>query len=310
MAIAIIVTDRNVDPLKQQILANLQDQVPIYIYPHIPEPDQVEMAIVWKHPKGILSTFPNLQLVSSLGAGVEHITTDPDLPPNVCITRTVESTLVQSMRNYILMSVFNIQRRFLFYQANQRQSRWEKARVAERNLKVGILGLGVLGSAVAQILSQLQLEVFGYSRSSKSIEGVQCFNSQNCSLQEFASRINLLICLLPATPATKDTLNIDLFRSLPKGSFLINAARGIHLVEADLIQALDEGHIEEAYLDVFREEPLPKDHPFWQRPNIVITPHIASLTNLEEGAKVLAENYRSMKDRQAFLYEVDRNRGY
>ena len=310
MSIALIITDRDVQALRHSIETELKGATPVWIYPDMPKPEWVEMAVVWKHPPRVLQAFPNLELVSSLGAGVEHILNDLTLPPGLRITRIVDESLTTSMRNYVLMAVLSIHKQLKFYQNNQQQARWEKPNQIEIPLRIGMLGLGVLGGSIAGSLAGLGFEVSGYSQNPRNIPGVRCLHAGEASLAEFVRQVNLLICLLPRTAATEGILNYELFRRLPQGSFLINVARGAHLDEDGLLLALKEGKIREAWLDVFQEEPLPEAHPFWQHPSIVMTPHIASITNPESAAKIVADNYRRLKAGQELLFEVDEKRGY
>jgi len=214
------------------------------------------------------------------------------------------------MRNYVLLCILHFHKNFLFYRKNQEQSRWAKPKEIERPLRIGILGLGALGADIARTLSALGFDVFGYRRSAEPLEGIRCFSAAETPLTEFARQVNVLVCMLPFTPATAGILNYELLTSMPRGAALINVARGGHLVEEDLLLALQEEHLGEAYLDVFREEPLPPGHPFWNQPNIVITPHIASITNQENAARIIAENYRRMHRGQPLLFEADRQSGY
>lgn len=310
MSILLLITDRDARPLRRHIEAELQGATPVWIYPDIPKTEWVEMAVLWKHPPKALQNFPNLKLVSSLGAGVEHILNDATLPPGLRITRIVDESLTTSMRNYVLMAVLNIHKQLRFYQNNQREARWEKPAQIEIPLRIGMLGLGALGGSIAASLAGLGFEVFGYSQNPRAIPGVRCLHAGETSLAEFARQANLLICLLPRTANTEGILNFELFRHLPKGSFLINVARGAHLDEDGLLLALKEGYIHEAWLDVFQEEPLPEPHPFWRHPGIVVTPHIASVTKPENAAKIIADNYRRWKAGEQLLFEVDGGRGY
>ena len=167
--------------------------------------------------------------------------------------------------------------------------RWEKPKQLEIPLRIGMLGLGALGGSIAASLAALGFEVMGYSQSPKHIAGVRCLHAGEATLANFVRQANLLICLLPRTANTEGILNYELFCHLPKGAFLVNVARGAHLEEEGLLRAMEEGYIQEAWLDVFQEEPLPQSHPFWQHPGVVITPHVASITNQENAAKVIAE---------------------
>ena len=243
MAIAIVVTDRNVENLKQKIVKKLDGQVPVWIYPDIPKPYKVKMAVLWKHPIRTIVSLPQLELVSSLGAGVEHILSDPNLTESIRVVRIVDQKLPLSMSKYVLMAVLNIHKNFLFYQANQKKQNWARPEQVEVPMKIGILGLGELGQTVAKALADLKFEVFGYSLTKKRIKNVTCVSASEMDLAHFVHKINVLICLLPRTPQTESILNYKLFKQLPKGSHLINVARGAHLVEADLLKAIEEGYI-------------------------------------------------------------------
>jgi glyoxylate/hydroxypyruvate reductase A len=310
MAIALIITDRDVTSLRDQLKENLEERVRVWIYPDIPTPEDVLMAVVWKHPAGIFAQFPNLELVSSFGAGVEHILQDETLPPEVAVTRVVDNSLSVSMRNYVLMSVLNIQRQFRQLQQQQALHRWEKPGQVEIPLRIGVLGLGALGGRIARDLSYLHFEVFGFSRRKKEIKGVKTYSAEEKQLPTFLARVNLLINILPHTPDTEGILDFLFLSMLPPGSFLINVGRGSQLVEEDLLRAIREDHIREAWLDVFATEPLPADHPFWSHEQIVITPHIASVTNQGEAARIIAENYRHLVNHEPLVFEVDREAGY
>lgn len=310
MAILIAVTDRDVRPLKEKMEQQLPADTEVWIYPDVPDPAQVRMVVLWKHPPDLLRQLPNLRVISSLGAGVEHILNDPGLPQPVIITRVVDPQLTLSMRNYVVMAVLNIHKRLGFYLQNQQQQKWEKPSPVERSLQVGMLGLGALGSDIARFLSDMGFEVTGFSRSRKEIPGLDCMNAEDHTIEAFARRVNLLICLLPLTPDTEGILNYRLFSHMPKGSALINVARGGHLVETDLLRAMEDGYIREAYLDVFGQEPLPVGHPFWTRAGIVLTPHVASITDQDNAAAILAENYRRMAQEEPLLFEVDPSAGY
>ncbi|MDX1666235.1 MAG: glyoxylate/hydroxypyruvate reductase A [Saprospiraceae bacterium] len=310
MAILLAITDRDISQLQRELQEHLQGTCEVWAYPDCPDPSRVEMAVLWKHPDDLLQKLPNLKLISSLGAGVEHILADGHRPAGVPITRVVDDMLIDSMRKYILACVLSIHKRLPLFHRQQQESKWIKAMPPELPLHIGFLGLGELGAPIARSVATNGFEVWGYSRKPKEIKGVTCIHSGEESLVEFVRRINLLICLLPLTRETEGILNYELFRQMPAGSFLINAARGKHLVEEDLLRALDEGHIKEAFLDVFRQEPLPADHPFWSDPHIHITPHIASVTQQEMAAGVLAENYLRLKKEQPLLYKVSARLGY
>lgn len=310
MPILIIVPDRDNTLLKAKIEKRLNHRIPVWIYPNVPDPDAVQMAVVWKHPYGVLQSYPNLKLVNSYGAGVEHMLNDPAMPKQVTLARIVGESLSTSMTKYVLMAVLMLHRKLLSLKAHQAKGLWEKPAIAEVPMKIGILGLGALGKPIAQQLKSLGFEVIGYRRTSTSIAGIPCYSPTTHSLQEFTSRVNVLINLLPLTDRTKNILNLDLFEHLIHPAYLINVARGGHLVESDLLEGMKRGWIEHAVLDVFQEEPLPAGHPFWKHPKVTVTPHIASVTNQAHAAEIIADNYERMERGEEVLFGVDLGEGY
>ena len=306
MSIAIIAPGRNTEELVEHI-KRIDPGVEVSVYPN--HNLNASMAIVWNQPKGLLTEFKNLKLISSLGAGVEHIIRE-DFPENIKVSRIVDSDLVISMVKYINLVVLFYQKNFQLYLKNGEKNQWRPFEKPERELKIGILGAGEMGREVAISLHNIGFEVLTYSNISKEIDGIQSYDSSEVSINGFVSKVNCLICLLPLTPQTEDILDFGLFQSLPKSSILINVARGGHLVEGDLLKAIELGYISDACLDVFREEPLPISHPFWNYERIMVTPHIASITNQKNAAAIVLENYNRLKNNQSLLYEVDRQKGY
>ena len=272
MAIAIIVPDRDTQPLKLAIEDQLGSHTPVWVYPDIPNPEDVQMAVVWKHPAGVLSDYKNLRLVSSLGAGVEHLVNDVSIPDEVILTRIVLDSLEQGMLRYVLMATLIIQKQFLKLQASQRVCQWRPQQPAEVDLTIGMAGIGALGGPIAHQLKQLGYKVIGYRRSKQKLDGIPCYYADECTLEAFASKVNLLINLMPLTPQTENAFDIRVFEALQAPGYLINVGRGQHIVDNDLLLAIHKGYITTAFLDVFRNEPLPPDHPFWSTPEIVITP--------------------------------------
>ncbi len=309
MAIGIIVPDRDTTPLKQAIQNKIPD-VPVWVYPSIPDNSKVEMLVVWKQPKAILGAFPNLKLVSSLGAGVEHLLHDPHLPKGVPITRIVDPQLSLSMQRHVLLSVLHFHKRWGDYALQQSRQQWRVPQPPERKVRVGILGVGALGQAVGSYLLQAGFDVLGYSRTRKAQTIFPVWDAQSHALTAFAKQINVLVCLLPNTSQTQGILSASLFQALPVGSCLINVGRGVQLVESDLLQALEQGQLAQAYLDVFEQEPLPSSHPFWRHPQIFVTPHSASITDQQQAAKIIADNFRRLQLGQPLLFAVDRAVGY
>ncbi len=295
----------------QQRLQNLLPGEDIYIYPEIPRPKEIKAAVVWNQPPHIWKDLPGLQMICSFGAGVDHLVFDPGLPKKMLITRIVDPELTVGMRKYVCMAVLQFHKNFFHFYDLRQCKEWGHIKDAQIKIVPGILGLGVLGTDIAIHLHQLGFEeVYGFSRHPKKIEGIHCMSELAGEWESFLKRINTLICVLPLTPETKGILNKNTFQYLPEQSFLINVGRGQQLVEKDLIEAIEGGRIKAAYLDVFAEEPLPEDHPFWDVPEIMITPHVASVTNPETAARQIAGNYLRWKAGKPLINRVDLKMGY
>ena len=282
----------------------------IRIWPEVGDVADIDAAVVWRYPKGDLKRYPNLKLICSLGAGVDHIMADTERPAGVPIVRIVDPDLTQGMCEYILLSALRYHRQFPEYAELQRQRRWTKLpppRIGDR--RVGVMGIGAIGGAAARWLSFVGFPVAGWSRSAKSPDGIQTFHGAD-GLARFLARTDILVCVLPLTPDTRGIVNARNLALLPKGAFVINVARGGHVVAEDLIAALDSEHIAGATLDVFEPEPLPPDHPLWTHPKVTTTPHIAALTNPETAADQIAENIRRVRGGRALLNVVDPAAGY
>lgn len=252
---------------------------------------EVQYVLAWQPPAGRLRQFTNLKAVFSFGAGVDHILNDPHLP-KVPIIRAVTDDLAERMTEYVVWQVLHHHRRGLDYAALQAQSKWRPLGAPKAaNRRVGILGYGRLGAHAGKALQAVGFSVAGWSRSEKSPEGIQHFHGTQ-SLPAFLAETEILVCLLPLTPETKDILAKPLFDQLPKGAALVHVGRGEQLVPDDLLDALNSGHLSAASLDVVPEEPLPATSPLWQHPRIVLTPHIASTTD----GKALGAQTRSALD--------------
>lgn len=308
MGVGVIIPNRNIDVLCSILRESLGEA--LQIFPHIHSPEKIESLLVWNHPPGIFSQFPRLKLISSLGAGVDHICSDPSLPEQVMVTRVVYPKLGQAMARYAVGAILQFHKSFPAYHQCKATKCWDPDIPIEIDMKIGVMGLGKMGRAVAESLLTLGFEVHGYSRTPTSIPGIHCYSEAQGQLEDFIKQVNTLICLLPLTPKTKGILSFSLFSHLPPGSFLINLGRGQHLIEADLIQAMDRGIIAAAYLDVFQEEPLPQTHPFWTHPQIYLTPHIASITDQEEAARQFVTNHQRMQAGQKLIHQVEQIQGY
>ena len=245
-----------------------------------------------------------------MGAGVDDLFADPQLPQGVPIVRLVDPAMTAAMSEYVQLQVLRLHRRDLDYREQQQAQIWrEHSQPNAEERRVGILGLGALGGEAALRLKVLGFDVAGWSRSERKLRGIPCFHGPE-GLAALAARSEILVCLLPLTEATRSILNARLFAALPKGAALVNCARGAHLVEADLLAALDQGQLSAAVLDVFREEPLPPQHPFWRHPRIVVTPHVAAATNPHTAAPIVAEALRRLAEGKPLLNLVDPARQY
>ena len=272
--------------------------------------NEIEFALVWKPPRGVLRTFPNLKVIFSLGAGVDHLLSDPELPEGVPVVRMIDDELTRGMTEYVTLHVLRHHRRQRELEALQRAGRWEMIVTPTAPARrVGIMGLGVLGRAAAAALATLEFDLAGWSRTARNIDGVACFHGPD-GLFPFLGRTEILVCLLPLTPDTEGILNAALFAQLPKGASLINAARGGHQVEDDILAALESGRLSEATLDVFQAEPLPAGHPFWAHPKVMVTPHNASVTDPDSATRQVLENIARYRRGEALPNVVDPGAGY
>ncbi|MCH9013426.1 MAG: glyoxylate/hydroxypyruvate reductase A [Proteobacteria bacterium] len=279
-------------------------------WPEVGDPADIEYALVWFPPKGALKSYPNLKVIFSIGAGVDHLASDPELPKGVPIVRMVEPGLTAGMTEFVLMSVLYHHRFMLDYAEQRRNKVWREIdQVPPWDRRVGIMGLGVLGGDVAEKLVALSFDVAGWSRSPKDLPGVACFHGPDGFIP-FLNRSDILVCLLPLTAETTGILDARAFAALPEGAALVSVGRGPHVVEADLLAALETGRLGAATLDVFQTEPLPPESPFWDHPRVVLTPHVASLTIPKTASEFVIDNIRRHQAGRPLLHAVDPDRGY
>lgn len=258
--------------------------------------EEIDAAVCWFPPPGVLAHLPRLRLVQSVGAGIEHLCMDPQLPRHLPTFRIVDPQMAAGMAAYVAWAVISAQRHIDHYAGAQRAHQWASAQVqAPHSHGVGVLGLGELGLHCARSLAALGYRVAGWSRSAKADlpAGVRGFSGAG-QLPEFLSGCDSLVCLLPLTAETTGLLDRSLFARLPWGAHLVNVGRGDHLIEADLLAALESGQLGLATVDTFRVEPLPASHPFWPHPRIRVTPHIATRTPVQTIAAQLLENLASL----------------
>lgn len=273
------------------------------------DPAEVQYLMTWMVPDGLLERFPNLEVIFSVGAGVDHLL-DLQLPESVKLVRMIDPGLTSLMRDYVVMSVLALHRRLPAYLDLQRRREWVNLDFAwadER--RVSVLGLGTLGIASLKALQPFGFQLAGWSRSPKSIPDIQSYHG-NTGLKAMLAKTDILICLLPLTADTKNILNAELFAQLPRGASLIQVGRGGHLVQDDLLHALDSGHIEAAIIDVTTPEPLPSDHPFWTHPKIILTPHIAAHTRAETAAESTIISLKQILNGEPPQGLVDLKAGY
>jgi glyoxylate/hydroxypyruvate reductase A len=279
------------------------------------DPDAIRYVASWKHTPMSLAGLPRLEAIFSLGAGVDHLINDPGLP-NVPIIRVVDEDLTDRMSEYVVMHCLMHLRRQKQYDAQQREGRWydERDQPAARDLRVGLLGLGVLGGDAARKLKVMGFDVAGWSRSPKSLEGIETYAGEG-ELDAFLGRTDILVCLLPLTPATRGILNRALLSKLARdgrlgGPILINAGRGGLQVEEDILACLEDGTLKAATLDVFATEPLPVTSPLWAHPGVTITPHNAATSDPDAIASAIAGHIRRHEAGEPWRNVVDPRVGY
>ena len=279
-----------------------------------PSDPSIDYAVVWKHEAGVLAGLPNLRLVISTGAGVDHIFADEDLP-DVPILRVVAENLATHMAEYVVWRVMDHHRQGATYRAQQAGKVWrEPPQPTAAAVAVGIMGLGQLGRVAAKALLALGFTVNGWTRTPRAVEGVTTFHGGD-GLRAFLAATDILVVLLPYTPATEGIVDYDLLRGLRRdnalgGAVFINAGRGRLQKEKDILRALDDGTLKEASLDVFEEEPLPRTSPLWTHPRVFVTPHAAATSDPEHLAPLMLEQIARFERGEPLDNLVDRQAGY
>jgi glyoxylate/hydroxypyruvate reductase A len=274
------------------------------------KPEEITYFSGFRPPPGFLKTLPNLKAMFSLGAGVDGFLRDPELP-RLPLTRFVDPTLMHEMAQFVVMHVLIAHRGQRFFDAAQQESSWRQRMLARasRDTRIGILGLGDIGGTIATSLLPFDFQLSGWSRSRKNIAGVKSFAGE-AELPQFLGQCDYLVCVLPLTDDTRGIMDAKLFAQLPKGAWVVNVARGAHLIEEDLIVALDSGHLAGAVLDVFQAEPLPDNSPIWRHPKITATPHIAGITDAQAALAYVGDCVRRYESGRALENIVDLDRGY
>ena len=272
----------------------------IRVYPDEGDVNKIEYAVVWKHPRGILEKYPNLKAILSLGAGVDHIISDPDLPEGLPIVRLVDKKLTHEMCLHSLHWVLHFHSDQYLYRMQQSNRQWiQQSSIQTEDRTIGIMGLGNIGSSIGELLVNQSFNVIGWGANKKpSLKDIKYYYGKE-QLCDFLSKTDILINVLPLTENTTNILIKKELEFLPKGSFIINIGRGGIINEQDLLFLLDSGHIAAAALDVFAEEPLPENNSLWDHPSVYITPHIAGQSNPNSASKTIAENIHRIQNGDA-----------
>lgn len=310
MAVLLSTKAHTMEDWKAALLA-VDPSLEIRMFPDAGDPADIEAAVVWTaHDMMELRRYPNLRLIVSMGAGVDHLFRPPGPPPGVPVARLVDTRLTQGMTEWVLLNVLRFHRQDPDYRDQQARKVWFELPAPETSARrIGILGLGELGSDAARALGALGFPVMGWSRRPKQVQGVETFHGSE-GLTAMAAKADMLVCLLPLTPETRGVLDAKLLAAMKPGGFLINAARGGHMVAEDVLAALDSGHLAGAALDVFEPEPLPPESRFWTHPKVILTPHAASITIPSSAAPQVVENIHRARDGRALINLVDFSAGY
>jgi len=306
MRIAVCLTDQRVEPWIEGLCAALPGAE---IYGWTPGAAPADHAVVWTPPQQFIDEQAGLQCLFNIGAGVDALL-KLRLPPALRVVRVEDAGMAVQMAEYVCHALIRHFREFDAYGADAAQAQWSYRKPQARSeFPVGILGLGVLGTRVAQAVAQFDFPVRGWSRTPRQVDGVTCY-AGDAQLPQFLAATRVLVCLLPLSDATRGILRRETLSQLQAGGYVINVARGAHLVEADLLSLLDSRHLAGATLDVFQTEPLPPDHPFWRHPRITVTPHASARTLREESIAQIAGKIRAFQRGEPITGVVDPARGY
>lgn len=309
MAILFKASVDNVDLWRREFARRVPD-VEFRIWPDYGNPEDVEYILLFRAEPGIFPLFPNLKAVLATGAGVDGILSVPDFPQHVPLARIIDDWMTNQIVQWVVHAVLHFERQFESYASQQRRGEWKELETwSDRVPRVGILGCGEIGGAAGRLLASMEFDVAGWTRTARDLGPITNFAGTD-ALEAFLGRSDHLVCLLPLTESTRGILNGRTLRRLPRGAYVINAARGRHIVTADLVAALDEGQVGGAFLDVTDPEPLPPDHPLWRHPKVIVTPHVAGITNPLTASAQIAENIRRSEAGEPLLNRVDTGSGY
>jgi glyoxylate/hydroxypyruvate reductase len=278
-------------------------------WPDIGDPRDIRYLAAWQAPDDVQTLLPNLEVLFALSAGVDQLDLDR-LPATLPVVRLLDPGISQGMCEYASIAVLSLHRDMLRYRQQQAERCWQAHRlVPAAQRRVGVMGLGLQAQQILTTLKTFGFALSGWARSEHDIAAVDCFAGSD-QLPAFLGQCDIVVCVLPLTEQTRGILNRQLFKHLPKGAALVNMGRGGHLIEADLLEAFAEGQLSAAVLDVLEQEPAPPDHPFWNHPQILLTPHIAAMTQPESAFGVLLDNIRRHQRGESMLGLVDREKSY
>jgi glyoxylate/hydroxypyruvate reductase A len=307
MKILLQTVDRNADAWRAALAAALPD-ADVALWPDgMSDPDYL---LVWRPPAELFARVGVPKAIFNLGAGVDVLLAMPTLPGEIPVIRLTDAGMAEQMAEYVTLAVLRAYREMDAYSIQQRDALWQpRPRIPKSTFGVGLLGFGVLGRAIAAALAPFGFPRACWSRERKAVDGVASFAGFR-ELDHFLRQTRVLVCTLPSTPDTASILSRRTLALLPRGAHVVNIARGDVLVDADLLALLDSGHLAGATLDVFREEPLPADHPFWHHPRVTVTPHISAVTLIPDSVEQVAAKIRRLEQGLAVSGCVDRTYGY
>ncbi|AZE99335.1 D-3-phosphoglycerate dehydrogenase [Pseudomonas orientalis] len=301
------------DPVRgqhwQALFAEHAPDIEWRAWPDIGDPADIDYLAAWQAPNDVQRLLPSLKVLFALSAGVDQLDLSR-LPPELPVVRLLDPGITRGMCEYASWAVLSLHRDMLRYRQQQTARCWQAHLLQPAvSRRVGVMGLGAQARQILATLAPLGFALSGWARSAHQVAGVDCYAGE-AQLPAFLSQCDILLCVLPLTEQTQGILNQRLFDQLPRGAALINMGRGGHLVEADLLDALGSGQLSGAVLDVLQQEPAPQAHPFWDHPQIVLTPHIAAMTQPASAFGVLLENIRRFERGEPMVGEIDRHKGY
>ena len=301
--------EKFIKPWKNAIKEN-DPNITVEIYPDDTEREKTQFVLVFRAPENAFENYPNLKVIASMAAGINHIKDNHKLPENVIVTKANDPLHKGDIADFVLALTLSYMRRLPVYFQQKKQVIWE-AHSYQRpeETTIGIMGIGSIGQTIGKLMLKNDFKVTGWSRSEKHIDHIKTFHGDTQRV-DFLKTADILICTLPLTDETEGILNAEVFDNLPKGSYLINIGRGQQLVEADLLASIENRQLSGAALDVFSDEPLPKNHPFWKNEKIMITPHTAGNIHPESAVKKVLHNYKAMKNGEELVDVVDIEKGY